>query len=228
MARPWRVDFPNAIHHVTARGDRREPIVTDDRDRRRLFDVIGEALDRFDACALAYCFMNNHYHIVLQTRRGNLGRVMRHINGVYTQAFNRRHEKSGHVFQGRYWSALLNADAYLLKVCTYVDLNPVRAALVPRASDWRWSSHRALIGAEPPPAWLDVGQLLGNVLGRSPVDSDDWRDAASLYAKAVDSDLGLSPWPRDRRRCTYLGDSDFFEKATALAAAHRARAADRA
>ncbi len=226
MARPQRVDFPNAIHHVTARGNRQDLIVTDDRDRWRFFDVIGEALHRFDACALAYCLMNNHYHLVLQSRRGNLARVMRHINGVYTQAFNRRHEKSGHVFQGRYWSSLVDSDAYLLKVCAYVDLNPVRAGLAGKAVDWRWSSHQALVGTAPLPAWLDAGQLLGNILGQSLADHDDWRQATALYARMVDSDADHNPWPRDRRRCTCLGDDDFMERASALAAAHRLRAAE--
>jgi putative transposase len=225
MTRPQRVDYPNAIHHVTARGNRQDLIVTDDRDRWRLFDVVAEALDRFDARALAYCLMNNHYHLVLQSRRGNLGQVMRHINGVYTQAFNRRHGKSGHLFQGRYWSAVVDADAYLLKACAYVDLNPVRAGLAARAVDWRWSSHRALVDAAPLPAWLDAGQLLGNVLGRSLADRNDWAQATALYARIVDSDADLNPWPRERRRCTCLGDLDFVDHASALAAAHRARVA---
>lgn len=94
MSRPLRIEFPGAIYHVTSRGDRREPIFDDDQDREAFLDVVGTALDRFDSCALAYCQMGNHYHLVLHTRSANLSRLMRQINGVYTQAYNRRHRKA--------------------------------------------------------------------------------------------------------------------------------------
>jgi putative transposase len=90
MSRPLRIEFPGAVYHVTARGDRREPIFLDDGDRESLLRVLGQALDRFDAQVLSYCLMGNHYHFVLHTRQGNLSRLMRHVNGVYTQTFNRR------------------------------------------------------------------------------------------------------------------------------------------
>lgn len=85
MSRPLRLEFEGALYHVTSRGDRREPIYEDDVDRRAFLDIVGEAMDRFDAAAFAYCLMGNHYHLVLQTRQANLSRLMRHINGVYTQ-----------------------------------------------------------------------------------------------------------------------------------------------
>ena len=128
MARPLRIEFPGAVYHVTSRGDRREAIFVDDQDRHALLEVVAQALSRFDAQALAYCLMDNHYHFVLHTRQANLSLLMRHINGVYTQAFNRRHGKAGHLFQGRFKAILVDRDAYLLEVCRYVDLNPVRAS----------------------------------------------------------------------------------------------------
>ena len=106
MSRPLRIEFPGAIYHVTSRGDRREPIFLDDEDRRALLEVVAQAMQRFDAQALAYCLMGNHYHFVLQTHLANLSRLMRQINGVYTQAFNRRHGKVGHLFQGRFKAVL--------------------------------------------------------------------------------------------------------------------------
>jgi putative transposase len=93
MARPLRIEFPGAVYHVTSRGDRREPIFVDDEDRQALLGVVAQALSRFDAEALSYCLMGNHYHFVLHTRQANLSLLMRHINGVYTQSFNRRHDK---------------------------------------------------------------------------------------------------------------------------------------
>ncbi|RVU43822.1 transposase [Rubrivivax rivuli] len=98
MSRPLRIEFPGAAYHVTSRGDRREPIHRDDADRLLHLDVLATAMDRFDAEVLAYCQMGNHYHLVLYTRQGNLSRLMQLLNGVYTQAFNRRHGLVGHLF----------------------------------------------------------------------------------------------------------------------------------
>jgi len=136
MARPLRVDFPGAVYHVTSRGNRREDIFVDDKDKRGLLAVVARALLRFDAEALAYCLMGDHYHIVLHTRRGNQSLLMRHINGVCTQTYNRRHHKVSHLFQGRFKVILVDRDAYLLEVCRYVDLNPVRARIVPKPEAW--------------------------------------------------------------------------------------------
>ena len=130
MSRPLRIEFPGAVYHVTLRGDRREPIFVDDTDRAGLLNVLAQGMQRFDAQVLAYCLMGNHYHFVLHTRRANLSLLMRHLNGVYTQAFNWRHGKVGHLFQGRFKAILVDRDAYLLEVCRYMELNPVRARMV--------------------------------------------------------------------------------------------------
>ena len=127
MSRPLRLEFAGALYHVTLRGDRREPIFEDDADRVAWLQVLAEALDRFQAPGYAYCLMDNHYHIVLQTHRPNLSRLMRHVNGVYTRRYNRRHGKVGHLFQGRFKAVLVDEESYFLEVCRYVDLNPVRA-----------------------------------------------------------------------------------------------------
>ena len=153
------------MYHVTSRGDRREPIFVDDRDRHDFLDVVAQALSRFDAQILAYCLMGNHYHFVLHTRRANLSLLMRHINGVYTQTFNRQHNKVGHLFQGRFKAILVDRDAYLLEVCRYVDLNPVRARMVKKPEAWAWSSYRAHVGLEDSPVWLDTNGLHGYCSG---------------------------------------------------------------
>jgi len=106
MSRPLRIEFPGAIYHVTSHGDRREPIFEDDTDRDALLGVVEEGMGRYDAQALAYCLMGNHDHFVLDTRQANLSRLIRHLNGVYTQAYNRRHGKVGHLFQGRFKTIL--------------------------------------------------------------------------------------------------------------------------
>ena len=102
MSRALRIEFPGAVYHVTSRGDQREAIYRDDADRRAQLDILAQALDRFDAQALACCQMGNHFHLVLHTRVANLSRLMRHLNGAYTLAFNCRHGLAGHLFQGRF------------------------------------------------------------------------------------------------------------------------------
>ena len=179
MARPHRIEFAQAVYHVTARGDRQEAIFLDDQDRLLFLDLLAQALERFDACALAYCLMDNHYHLVLCTRQPNLSALMRHVNGVFTQRVNRRHGKVGHVFQGRYKAILVDRDAYLLEVCRYVDLNPVRAGMVASPQDWPWSSYRALTGARQTPPWLDAATVHGMLLGRTPASPAEQQQAAA-------------------------------------------------
>ena len=217
MARPLRIEFPGAVYHVTSRGDRREDIFTDDEDRHGLLEVVAQALSRFDAEALAYCLMSNHYHFVLHTRQANLSLLMRHINGVYTQAFNRRHDKVGHLFQGRFKAILVDRDAYLLEVCRYVDLNPVRARMVRKPGAWAWSSYRAHVGQMAAPDWLDTQGLHGYLLGRPVRTAADRRRAANRYARLVASVPDASLWDCALRQQIYLGDEAFVERMQALA-----------
>lgn len=209
MSRPLRIEFPGALYHVTSRGDRREDIFVDDTDRARLLAVVAQGLSRFDAGLLAYCLMGNHYHFVMQTRQGNLSALMRHINGVYTQAFNRRHSKVGHLFQGRFKAILVDREAYLLEVCRYVELNPVRAGMVVAPGDWAWSSYRAHIGQAAPPDWLDSAGLLGYLLGRDVIGVTDRAEAQRAYAALVAAGHGLDLWGGALNRQIYLGDDEF-------------------
>lgn len=205
MSRPLRLEFPGALYHVTARGDRLEDIFENDQDRRELLEIVGRALERFEARCLAYCLMPNHYHFVLETRQANLSRLMRQVNGVYTQRFNRRHAKVGHLFQGRFKAILVDRDAYQLEVCRYVDLNPVRGRLVKRPQDWPWSSYRAHVGLGARPAWLDSAVLLrqlaqGEAAGRR------------RYAEFVAQGRGVKLWDEGLSGQIYLGDERFVEK----------------
>ena len=128
MGRPLRIEFPGAVYHVTSRGDRRESIFRDAADRRLLLDIVDSSMRRLDAEMLAFCLMGNHYHFVLQTRQANLSRLMRHVNGVYSQAFNRRHGLVGHLFQGRFKAIHVDQEAYFMEVSRYVELNPAEGA----------------------------------------------------------------------------------------------------
>lgn len=217
MARPLRIEFHGAVYHVTSRGDRREPIFVDDVDRRAFLDVLASGLERFDGCALAWCFMGNHYHFVLQTRQPNLSLLMRHINGVYTQRFNQRHHKVGHLFQGRFKAVLVDRDSYLLEVCRYVELNPVRAGMVAAPGDWPWSSFAALTGQAPCPPWLDRAAVWGYLLGEDAATGALAQKASLAYADLVAAGKDVALWPDHLRQQMYLGDEAFVLRMQALA-----------
>src|SRR5206468_2675234 len=163
-----------------------------------------------DACALAYCLMGNHYHFIIHTRKANLSLLMRHVNGVYSQAYNRRHGKVGHVFQGHFKAILVDRDAYLLEVCRYVELNPVRAALVDQPRRWPWSSDAAHTAADVGPHWLDTAAVHGYLLGRPAQSGADVKKAAQQYAALVAAGRGVRLWDEALAQQIYLGDERFI------------------
>jgi REP element-mobilizing transposase RayT len=150
MTRPLRLEVPGGTYHVTARGNSRLPIYEDAADRRMFLYTLDQAISRFAWRCLAYCLMGNHFHLVVTTPIPNLARGMRHLNGVYVQRFNKRRGRKGSLFEGRYGAALVERDSYMLEVLRYVARNPVRAGLRARPEEWRWSSHRAVLGLEEP------------------------------------------------------------------------------
>ncbi len=160
MARPLRVPYAGGIYHVTARGNERKAIVRDDTDRARFVDTLGAMVDRYRVRCHAWVLMDNHYHLLLETPSPNLSQALRHLNGVYTQAFNRRHRRVGHLFQGRFKAIVVEKESYLLELCRYVVLNPVRAEVVKEPAAYPWSSYRATAGLAAAPAWLTVDWVL--------------------------------------------------------------------
>jgi putative transposase len=160
MARPLRIQFPGGLYHVTARGNGRQTLFADDIDRERFLIVLTQVVARYRLLCHAHCLMGNHYHLLLETPDANLSRAMRQLNGVYSQAFNRRHERPGHVLEGRYHAQVVDKDAYLREVCRYIVLNPVRAGLVAHPREWRWSSYGATAGHALVPLFLTVDSVL--------------------------------------------------------------------
>jgi putative transposase len=202
----------------------------DDDDRRAFFDVLAQCCGRLDASVLAYCLMGNHYHLVLTTRRPNLSALMRHLNGVYAQNFNRRHGKVGHVFQGRFKSVLVDREAYFLELCRYVELNPVRADIVQVPQDWPWSSFLAHAGLASCPPWLDGTAVQGAMLGHAPETVAQQGLAARRYVALVQAaGPQASPWETGMRQQVFLGDALFVERMQAQAsqASLRSRAVPR-
>jgi REP element-mobilizing transposase RayT len=169
MPRQLRIEHAGAIYHVMNRGDRREPIFEDDFDRKRFMATLDEACRKTEWQVHAYCLMNNHFHLVVETPEANLVAGMRWFMGTYTARFNRRHKLFGHLFSGRYKALIVDGsgNGYLRTVCDYVHLNPVRAKLLrgeQKVSDYEWSSWPKYL--EPPeqrPLWLRVDRLLGEL-----------------------------------------------------------------
>ncbi len=212
MARPPRIEFAGAIYHVTARGDGGESVFDDDTDRMNLLSIFAQTAERFDARALAFCLMDNHYHFVIRTDKPNLSRLMRHVNGVYTQMYNRRHGTSGNLFRGRFKAILVDRNAYFLEVCRHVDLNPVRAGSVRAPHRWPWSSYVAHTGRVTAPEWLDTAAVHSAVLGRPLKNRSDSRRAAQRYAAFVTEGKGVPLWETGLRSQIYLGDSRFVKR----------------
>jgi putative transposase len=184
MARPLRLQFPGTIYHVTARGNDRRPIFEDDDDCARFLVVLTATVARYRVLCHAYCLMGNHDHLLLQTSGANISAAMRQLNGVYTQRFNRRHERCGHLLQGRFGAQLVDGEAYLREVCRYVVLNPVRAGLVAHPGEWRWSSFRATAGETVVPGFLTVdwARALSGVRNQA--------EALKRYVSFVEAGMG--------------------------------------
>ena len=203
MARPLRLEFPNALYHITSRGDRLEKIYDDDEDRLIYLDILGKVVTDYNWLCHSYCLMDNHYHLIIETLDSNLSKGMRQLNGVYTQASNRRHKRSGHLFQGRYKAILVDKDQYLLELARYVVLNPLRAkGMVRNIEEWPWSSYLALIGKVKVNEWLMTDWVLSQ-FGR------DKQRARENYQRFVLAGVGqkLEIWSGLKGHI-YLGDEN--------------------
>jgi putative transposase len=162
MARPLRISIAGGTYHVIARGNAREAIVRDDEDRECFFRVLAKVVRRFSWLCHAYCLMDNHYHLLLETPLPNLSGGMRQLNGIYAHAFNDRHDRMGHVFQSRFRSILIEQETHLVELSRYIVLNPVRAGVCAEPGDWRWSSYGATVGAVLSPSFLTTSEILSD------------------------------------------------------------------
>jgi REP element-mobilizing transposase RayT len=160
MARSVRLEFAGAVYHITSRGNESRPIFRSKRDRTTFLSFLGQAAKRFDWSVTAWVLMTNHIHLVIQTREPNLSRGMQWLNGSYAGWFNQQYQRSGHLFGGRFKAFLIDTETYFTEVLRYVVLNPVRAKMVARPEDYRWSSYRATAGLEAAPDWLDIAAAL--------------------------------------------------------------------
>jgi REP element-mobilizing transposase RayT len=165
MSRPWRIEYEGALYHLLSRGNERSNIFMDEKDRSSFLDAVGEMSERFDIDVFAYVLMDNHYHLLVRTRRANLKKAMQWFGTTYTQRFNRRHVRSGHLFQGRYKSIIIQNDVYLLQLSCYIHRNPLRAGIVKRLAGYRWSSYNVYAYGRKVPKWLSTGLILSQFVG---------------------------------------------------------------
>jgi len=205
MARPLRIEFPGAFYHVTSRGNAKGMIFDDEQDRFKFLDILGSVVKKHHWVCHAYCLMGNHYHLLIETPEGNLARGMRQLNGIYTQAFNRRHKRPGHLFQGRYKSILVEKDSYLLALCRYIVLNPVAAGMVGAPEDWPWSSYQATAGMAAVPELLTVDWVYAQF-------APTHRKACRLYGDFVCQGVGQPSLWENLRGGILLGDEDFVAR----------------
>jgi len=161
MARPLRIEYPGAVYHITTRGNARADIFLSDADRQSFLHVLAGTIEKYNWLCHAFCLLGNHYHVIIETLDPNLSLGMRQLNGIYTQAFNRAHQRVGHVFQGRYKAILVEKESHLLELCRYVVLNPVRAGMVSKPEKWQWSSYKSTAYPVTTPEYITIDWVLG-------------------------------------------------------------------
>ena len=190
MARPLRIEYPGAIYHLTSRGNARENIFLGNTDRYEFLQILGSVVEKYNWLCHAYCLMGNHYHLLIETPDPNLSLGMRQLNGVYTQRFNRRHNRVGHIFQGRYKSIVVEKNRHLLELCRYVVLNPVRSSMASEPKEWEWSSYQATAYPVKVPDFLSVDWILSQFGEKKNI-------ARNAYRKFIAEGListGERPW----------------------------------
>ena len=223
MARPIRVEYVDAVYHVTARGNERKAIYRDDADRQRYVETLDETVERFGVVIHAYCLMPNHYHLLLQTPRANLSAAAGWLQTTYSVRFNRRHGRTGHLFQGRFKAHLVEEDAYARELIKYIHLNPVRPKdkrkPVPpeRRAElrrYRWSSHRAYagMGKTPVPTWLCFDWLSYFGRTRNAAQAEYRRQIGQMFGQVI-----RSPW-ENLRHGLVLGGEALWTKVRGLLA----------
>ncbi len=183
MGRPLRIEYPGAFYHVTSRGNERKAIFRAIHDYERFVGYFESATDRYGARIHCFCLMPNHYHMLLETPRGNLCSILHHINTSYTNYFNAKTKRVGHLFQGRYRAILVEKDAYALELSRYIHLNPVRARIVEHPSGYPWSSYLGYEGKAKRWSWLQTGFVLGQI-------SMDESKARKEYRRYVEKGMG--------------------------------------
>jgi putative transposase len=205
MTRPLRIEFPGAYYHLMNRGLAYQPVFKEDADRELFFGLLAECHQMWGIHVLSHCLMGNHYHLLVQTPEANLSRVMRHLDGVYTQQYNRLHRRDGPLFRGRYRAIVVDAEEYLLAVARYIHRNPVEAGLVRYPEVYVWSSCRMYLEEGAKPLWLDSEPLLSRFPEKD-------RKASFLAFMRSETDEPTQSFYRSAQWLPVMGSKGFVEK----------------
>jgi putative transposase len=208
MSRPIRIQFENAFYHITSRGNRQSDIFLSNNDRRLFQEILKTTVSDAHWICHAFCLMGNHYHLLIETPDANLSAGMRQLNGIYTQSFNRKNQRTGHVFEGRFDSRLVQKDAYLLAVARYVVQNPVRAGIVTHPGSYPWSSYLPTAAETNWVPFLTREFILSQF-------ADDESRARIEYRAFVDDVASPSPW-KELRGGVLLGTDEWVGKVERL------------
>ena len=206
MGRPLRIQYPGGWYHVTSRGNERKAIFKSKGDREKFLSYLKSAHERYGALIHVYCLMNNHYHLLVETPRSNLSQILHHINGAYTNYYNAKRKRAGHLFQGRYKAIVVDKDAYCQELSRYIHLNPVRAGIVDRPSEYPWSSYGYYVGVKKQPEWATVETVLEYF-------DKDIKKARKYYRKFIEEVLGkeIANPLKDVFASTFLGSERFID-----------------
>jgi len=206
MGRPLRIQYPGGWYHVTSRGNERKAIFKSKGDREKFLSYLKSAHERYGALIHVYCLMNNHYHLLVETPRSNLSQILHHINGAYTNYYNVKRKRAGHLFQGRYKAIVVDKDAYCQELSRYIHLNPVRAGIVDRPSEYPWSSYGYYVGVKKQPEWATVETVLEYF-------DKDVNKARKYYRKFIEEVLGkeIANPLKNVFASTFLGSDRFID-----------------
>ena len=204
MGRAWRIEYKGALYHVLSRGNERKAIFYDDQDRVLFLKTLGEMSERFEIDVFVYVLMDNHYHLLFKTHRANLSKSMQWLGVTYTRRFNLRHCRSGHLFQGRFKSLIVQNNGYLMQLSCYIHRNPLRAGIVRRLVDYRWSSYKVYAYGAKAHEWLITKPIFSQLTGKD--KPKVYREKVQRYAKEEQK-----LW-EDLRHGLVMGSKKFVEK----------------
>ncbi len=212
MARPIRIEYPGALTHVKSFCNPGSRIFLEQANHQMFVELLDELLVQHEIDCYAYCLMNDHYHLLLETATTNLSKMMRSLNGRYTQYFNREYHQSGAIFRGRFKSIVIQKERYLREMSRHIVLNPLRADLVDYPEDYLWSSYRATAGLDQAPSWLVVDKLLSSF-------DNNPQTALKQYKNYVKQGIGSAISGQVVQQ-SFLGDKQFINQVQKIVSHH--------
>jgi REP element-mobilizing transposase RayT len=206
MSRPLRIEYPGAFYHVINRGLERREIFRSKQDYEYFLALLSQLHEKYGLLVHSYCLMPNHYHLYLETPNGYLSKIMRQLDGHYTQKFNKKYARVGPLMQGRYKAVLVEQDSYSLQLSKYIHLNPVEAKIVKTPEEFLWSSYAAFIGKSETPDFLKTNWLLSQF-------NKSVKKSQKAFKAFTSQDMGEGWFPeKETYKGLILGGGDFISE----------------